>query len=147
MFCAQVAQLVEQRTENPCVGGSIPPITTEFKKKSSQFSESFFLFSSFLPKVFTFELVSICFTVSSEILSSIVFFSSNFESSISLFLIFSMNSSPPLLGEHKKYYTENLQSISLNKPRATFLPKKKNYQCKVIFYDNEGHCIRKISNS
>jgi hypothetical protein len=26
-----VAQLVEQRTENPCVGGSIPSITTEEK--------------------------------------------------------------------------------------------------------------------
>ena len=27
--CAgQVAQLVEQRTENPCVGGSIPSLTT-----------------------------------------------------------------------------------------------------------------------
>ena len=26
-----VAQLVEQRTENPCVGGSIPSITTENK--------------------------------------------------------------------------------------------------------------------
>jgi hypothetical protein len=25
-----VAQLVEQRTENPCVGGSIPSITTLF---------------------------------------------------------------------------------------------------------------------
>jgi hypothetical protein len=24
-----VAQLVEQRTENPCVGGSIPPHTTK----------------------------------------------------------------------------------------------------------------------
>jgi hypothetical protein len=35
-FCASffgdVAQLVEQRTENPCVGGSIPSITT-FKKQ------------------------------------------------------------------------------------------------------------------
>ena len=49
-----------------------------------------FLFSSFLPKVFTSELDSICFTVSSEILSSIVFFSSNFESSISLFLTVSL---------------------------------------------------------
>src|SRR5262249_11711448 len=27
-----VAQLVEQRTENPCVGGSIPPPATTFKK-------------------------------------------------------------------------------------------------------------------
>jgi hypothetical protein len=27
-----VAQSVEQRTENPCVGGSIPPHTTENKK-------------------------------------------------------------------------------------------------------------------
>ncbi len=25
MYNARVAQLVEQRTENPCVGGSIPP--------------------------------------------------------------------------------------------------------------------------
>ena len=25
---AQIAQLVEQRTENPCVGGSIPPRAT-----------------------------------------------------------------------------------------------------------------------
>ena len=24
----QIAQLVEQRTENPCVGGSIPPLAT-----------------------------------------------------------------------------------------------------------------------
>ena len=28
MSCAQVAQLVEQGTENPCVGGSIPPLGT-----------------------------------------------------------------------------------------------------------------------
>ncbi len=27
----QVAQLVEQRTENPCVGGSIPPLSTSPK--------------------------------------------------------------------------------------------------------------------
>ncbi len=26
--CGQVAQLVEQRTENPCVGGSIPSLAT-----------------------------------------------------------------------------------------------------------------------
>ena len=26
-----VAQLVEQRTENPCVGGSNPPATTSFR--------------------------------------------------------------------------------------------------------------------
>lgn len=28
-FFGDVAQLVEQRTENPCVGGSIPSITTQ----------------------------------------------------------------------------------------------------------------------
>src|SRR3972149_10450356 len=28
----QVAQLVEQRTENPCVGGSIPPLATTFMR-------------------------------------------------------------------------------------------------------------------
>ena len=26
----QIAQLVEQRTENPCVGGSIPPLATTY---------------------------------------------------------------------------------------------------------------------
>jgi hypothetical protein len=31
----QVAQLVEQRTENPCVGGSIPPLATRFNKGDS----------------------------------------------------------------------------------------------------------------
>jgi hypothetical protein len=28
--CGEVAQSVEQRTENPCVGGSIPSFTTHF---------------------------------------------------------------------------------------------------------------------
>ena len=28
---AEVAQLVEQRTENPCVGGSSPPLGTKKK--------------------------------------------------------------------------------------------------------------------
>ncbi len=32
-----VAQLVEQRTENPCVGGSIPPHTTTLKPDHSGF--------------------------------------------------------------------------------------------------------------
>ena len=30
---AQLAQLVEQRTENPCVGGSIPPLGTILSQK------------------------------------------------------------------------------------------------------------------
>ena len=32
----QVAQLVEQRTENPCVGGSIPPLATILSKKCAR---------------------------------------------------------------------------------------------------------------
>ena len=40
-FCASffgdVAQLVEQRTENPCVGGSIPSITTLEKPPDEAF--------------------------------------------------------------------------------------------------------------
>ena len=31
-----VAQLVEQRTENPCVGGSIPPHTTDNVFKATE---------------------------------------------------------------------------------------------------------------
>ena len=38
-----VAQLVEQRTENPCVGGSIPPHTT----KTSAAMLGFFVFKRF----------------------------------------------------------------------------------------------------
>src|SRR5919205_923420 len=30
----QVAQLVEQRTENPCVGGSIPPLATMISREA-----------------------------------------------------------------------------------------------------------------
>ena len=40
MSCAQVAQLVEQRTENPRVGGSIPPLGT-----TCFFEGNFFAFS------------------------------------------------------------------------------------------------------
>src|SRR3972149_709566 len=32
----QVAQLVEQRTENPCVGGSIPPLATRILPRLSR---------------------------------------------------------------------------------------------------------------
>ena len=32
--CGQIAQLVEQRTENPRVGGSIPPLATRLKSIS-----------------------------------------------------------------------------------------------------------------
>ena len=36
----QVAQLVEQRTENPRVGGSIPPLATNFSSTCVVFLES-----------------------------------------------------------------------------------------------------------
>jgi hypothetical protein len=39
-----VAQLVEQRTENPCVGGSIPPHTTKQPVKAPSIEKPF-LFS------------------------------------------------------------------------------------------------------
>ena len=42
-----IAQLVEQRTENPCVGGSIPSITTE-NEKQCESGFSFFLDINFL---------------------------------------------------------------------------------------------------
>ena len=42
-----VAQLVEQRTENPCVGGSIPPHTT----KRTSFGWSFFFMTIFFEKL------------------------------------------------------------------------------------------------
>ena len=41
----QVAQLVEQRTENPCVGGSIPSLTTKYPKSLKNLTLSDFLFS------------------------------------------------------------------------------------------------------
>ena len=36
----QVAQLVEQRTENPCVGGSIPPLATRFRGPRERLAKS-----------------------------------------------------------------------------------------------------------
>ncbi len=38
-----VAQLVEQRTENPCVGGSIPSHTTSKIKAFSEKLKAFFI--------------------------------------------------------------------------------------------------------
>lgn len=35
-WCAQIAQLVEQGTENPCVGGSNPPLGTIRRRCDSQ---------------------------------------------------------------------------------------------------------------
>ena len=40
-----VAQLVEQRTENPCVGGSIPPHTTKPRQKRRGF---YFMYSVYI---------------------------------------------------------------------------------------------------
>ena len=45
MTTAQVAQSVEQRTENPRVGGSIPSLSTISKKPS--FKEGFFVLRSY----------------------------------------------------------------------------------------------------
>ena len=42
---ATVAQSVEQRTENPRVGGSIPPCGTRLSLTVSRFCETVFLFS------------------------------------------------------------------------------------------------------
>ena len=52
-----IAQLVEQRTENPCVPGSIPGDTTEQKKASECYSEAFFVFK---PAFFSVLLSYIC---------------------------------------------------------------------------------------
>ena len=46
----QVAQSVEQRTENPCVGGSIPPLATIKNKHLENYSISAFLFCVLSPK-------------------------------------------------------------------------------------------------
>ena len=48
-----IAQLVEQRTENPCVAGSIPAGTTEKSKAFSRKTEGFFV-SEIYTLAFTF---------------------------------------------------------------------------------------------
>ena|GEM_PF-5586915 len=45
---AQVAQLVEQRTENPRVGGSNPPLGTIFKFQAPQFAAQAIDFQKYL---------------------------------------------------------------------------------------------------
>ena len=37
ILTGDVAQLVEQRTENPCVGGSIPSVTTQASRSRGAF--------------------------------------------------------------------------------------------------------------
>jgi hypothetical protein len=48
-----VAQLVEQRTENPCVGGSIPPHTTALKTSSAMMG--FFCFGEVGGSLFDYQ--------------------------------------------------------------------------------------------
>jgi hypothetical protein len=38
----RIAQLVEQRTENPCVGGSIPPPATNLVNKINEMNGAMF---------------------------------------------------------------------------------------------------------
>jgi hypothetical protein len=68
-----VAQLVEQRTENPCVGGSIPSITTF----SIPVTEGIVGIPSFTSKINNF-LFSLRFLIESSILpyltKTIIFF-------------------------------------------------------------------------
>ena len=46
-LCARIAQLVEQRIENPCVGGSNPPPGTILKRHGQRcYGLSFFAFSN-----------------------------------------------------------------------------------------------------
>ena len=42
-FLGQIAQSVEQRIENPCVGGSIPPLATKFKAQTVKLTFGLFL--------------------------------------------------------------------------------------------------------
>ena len=63
--CGQVAQLVEQRTENPRVGGSIPPLATIIHKAFSFLVISIFSFgehniTASPPQYFTEEVFVPC---------------------------------------------------------------------------------------
>jgi hypothetical protein len=53
-----VAQSVEQRTENPCVGGSIPPHTTKRPSRDAGFfiSDTSLIVKAFQPFSITFLL-------------------------------------------------------------------------------------------
>ena len=53
MIHAEVAQLVEQRTENPCVGGSSPPLGT---KKKTLLLESFYVIMNYTVIFIFFEM-------------------------------------------------------------------------------------------
>ena len=69
-FEGQVAQLVEQRTENPCVGGSIPSLSTpvngnflEVASDKKSMSSLFFLFSTFTKVYHVMQGIEQCFRV------------------------------------------------------------------------------------
>ena len=69
-FEGQVAQLVEQRTENPCVGGSIPSLSTprngsflEVAPDMKYMSTLFFLLSTFTKVSHVMQSIEHCFRV------------------------------------------------------------------------------------
>ena len=53
IFIGQIAQSVEQRTENPCVGGSIPPLATIYTLQQNPITYNL----SFIIKQFNYLVV------------------------------------------------------------------------------------------
>ena len=49
----------------------------------------------------------------------------------------SLNVTPPILSEHKKFYTKNLHSIHSNQQSLLFEPEQKDYQCKITFFSKD----------
>ena len=69
-----IAQLVEQRTENPCVPGSIPGDTTRTKVKSLIFNDFFFCLYSICPKYVRKSFTILTFIIFTWIIGLIWFY-------------------------------------------------------------------------
>ena len=69
-----IAQLVEQRTENPCVPGSIPGDTTRTKVKSLKINDFFFCPYSICPKYVRKSFTILTFIIFTSIIGPIWFY-------------------------------------------------------------------------
>ena len=56
----------------------------------------------------------------------------------------SFNLMPPVLGEHKKLYATNLDSINSKDPKNSLQLQRKDYQCKVTFLSKNNKVIEFI---
>ncbi len=58
-----------------------------------------------------------------------------------------LNLAPPVLGEHKNFYEDDLNSIYPNKQKLSFRPHTKHYRCKITLKNKDNQAKEVFANS